>query len=113
MKKHHLHCQDPWFSFIRNGQKIVEGRKNLTKFKKWRPGDHLIFQCNNEEFSTRIVALRCYKSLSDYLDSEGFQRVLPGVRSLDEAMSIYLQWSTEEEIAKYGFLAIEVELLSS
>lgn len=110
MKNHHLHCQNPWFSFIRDSQKTVEGRKNLPKFRTWRPDDHVIFQCNNEEFSTRIVALRSYKNLSDYLNAEGFQRVLPGVKRLDEAMRIYLQWSTEEEIAKCGFLAIEVTL---
>lgn len=113
MKTHYLHCQNPWFNLIRDGKKTVEGRKNLPKFRTWRPGDHLIFQHKNEQFSTRIVALRRYKNLSEYLNTEGFQRVLPGVESFDEAMHIYLQWSTEEEIAKYGFLAIEVELLNS
>lgn len=111
MKKHHLYCQKPWFNLIRNGKKTVEGRKNLPKFLLWRPNDHLIFQLNDEQFLTRIIDLRRYNGLAEYLNAEGFHKVLPGVKSFDEAMHIYWQWSTKEEIAKYGFLAIEVELL--
>lgn len=112
MRKHNLHCQNPWFSFIRDGKKIVEGRKNLPKFRLWQPGDHVIFQCGSEQFLTKIIAMRRYNDLLDYLNTEGVENVLPGVKSLKEAMDIYLQWSTKEEIAKIGFLAIEVQLLN-
>lgn len=111
MKTHYLHCQNPWFNFIRDGKKIVEGRKNLPKFKSWCKDDYLIFRCGHAEFLTRIVELRRYKNLEEYLNFEGFERVLPGIQSFDEALSIYLQWSTKKEIAKFGFLAIEVKLI--
>lgn len=110
MKPHYLHCQNPWFSLIRDGKKTVEGRKNLPKFNFWQKGDYLIFQCGHEEFLTRIVDIRQYKTLQEYLKTEGFQRVLPGVQSFDEAIRIYQQWSTQAEIDKFGFLAIEIEL---
>lgn len=111
MKTHHLHCQNPWFRLIRDGKKIVEGRKNLPKFNSWHIGDYLVFQCSQEQFLTRIVDLRRYKNLREYLNAEGFENVLPGIKSFDEAVDIYLQWSTQEEIAKFGFLAIEVALI--
>lgn len=112
MKTHHLHCHDPWFSLIRSGDKRVEGRKNLPMFRHWRVGDIIIFRLRNEEFSTKIVDLRRYQTLDEYLISEGSEKVLPGVSSVENARKIYLQWSTPDEIEKFGFLAIEVSLLS-
>jgi len=109
MKIHRLHCQDPWFTFIRQETKTVEGRKNLPQFKDWQVGDTLIFFLDEKEFCTKIIDLRHYSSLEDYLRTEGIAKVLPGVKSLEEGLAIYYQWSKPEEIIQYGFLAIEVE----
>lgn len=111
MKIHRLHCQDPWFSLIESGKKCVEGRKNLPKFCNWKPGDIVIFYLGTKDFKTRIRAIRQYYSLEDYLTTETLERVLPGVKTLEEGIQIYLQWSTLEEIGRFGFLAIEVERL--
>lgn len=108
MKTHRLHCQDPWFSFIENGQKKVEGRKNLPKYRNWSAGDIIVFYLGTREFKAVIRAIRHYKNLEEYLLKEGIERVLPGIDSLKKAMAIYMQWSSQEEIEKNGFLAIEV-----
>lgn len=110
MKIHRLHCQDPWFSLIRSGKKLIEGRKDLPTFKDWQPGDTIIFYLGNRSFKRKIAALRRYKSLEGYLQSETLERTLPGVSSIAEGVDIYLQWSTKEEIERMGFLAIEVSL---
>jgi len=112
-KTHELHCQDPWFTLIRNGKKIVEGRKNLAKFKSWAPGDIIIFKFKHNFFKAQITAMRRYKSLEEYLDCEGISKVLPGINTKEEAIKIYLQWSSLEEIKKYGFLAIEIRLIKN
>jgi ASC-1-like (ASCH) protein len=109
MKIHRLHCQDPWFSLIEIGKKTVEGRKNLPKFHNWKPGDLVVFHLDAREFKTRIRNIRGYKTLEDYLLTEGLEQVLPGVKSLKEGIEIYTQWSTPKEIDTFGFLAIEVE----
>lgn len=110
MKTHHLHCQDPWFTLIKEGKKPIEGRKNLPQFKKWLPGDILIFYLNNQSFQTQITAFRHYKTIESYLQHETLQRALPGIQTMEEGIRIYYQWSTEAEIKKYGFLAIEVKV---
>lgn len=111
MNTHKLHCQDPWFSLIAEGKKSVEGRKNLASFRSWQPGDTLVFYCGERSFKTRIMALRRYDSLEDYLITETLERVLPGVKTISEGIATYLQWSTLQEIKALGFLAIEIELL--
>src|SRR5687767_200288 len=95
---HRLHCQDPWFTLIKEGKKPVEGRKNLPLFKSWQPQDTLIFYLGDQSFKTTITALRRYKALEDYLRTETLARTLPGVASVAEGVDIYLQWSTKEEI---------------
>ena len=112
-KTHRLHCQDPWYSLIKSGKKTVEGRKNLPKYASWRPGDTLVFELHGDEFETCIVAIRHYKSLEDYLKAETVERVLPRISETSDAIKVYLQWSTREEIQQLGFLAIEVQLPES
>ncbi len=112
MQIHELHCQEPWFSFIQSGKKIVEGRKNLPKFAQWKPGDILDFYCDGKSFRTRIIDMRRYKTLEYYLTTETLECVMPGVKTLEEGVAVYLQWSTRIEIEKYGFLAIEIQVLN-
>lgn len=111
MKHHTLHCQDPWFTHIKEGRKPAEGRKNLPKFRNWEPGDRLLFVLGDQSFETEVVALRRYKSLEDYLTTETLERTLPGAETMVEGIAIYLQWSSKVEIERYGFLAIEVKLI--
>lgn len=113
MQQHTLHCQDPWFSLIRAGKKAVEGRKNMPQFEDWQAGDHLRFCLGEESFDTRIVALRRYPTVEEYLDRETLERTLPGVKCKHDGVEIYRQWSSPEEIKRYGFLAIEIVLLGT
>ena len=91
MKTHRLHCQDPWFTLIRTGKKPVEGRKNLPKFQNWSVGDLLIFDLDRQSFKTRIVGLRRYKTLEDYLCTETLQRTLPDIKTIEDGVSTYIQ----------------------
>lgn len=108
MNTHYLHCEDPWFSLIERGTKTVEGRKNLAKFKSYKPNDVLIFQLRDRQFTTKIIALRRYKTLEAYLKEETLARTLSGIRSIEDGVKIYHRWSTVEQINDVGFLAIEV-----
>jgi ASC-1-like (ASCH) protein len=109
-QSHRLHCQDPWFTLIQSGKKSVEGRKNHPKYRNFRIGDSVIFHLGDEEFETRIVALRLYGSIEDYLMGETISRVLPGVHSISEGVDVYLQWNTREEVKRLGFIAIEISV---
>lgn len=104
-----LTCDEPWFSFLRKGIKPVEGRKNSPKYQKIKVGDFIDFSNGKENFLALVVEIRAYPTLEDYLKDVTFQKALPGVASFEEAIDIYHQWSTSEEIAKQGFLGIFVK----
>lgn len=104
-----MHCDEPWFSLILKGIKPVEGRKNSPKHQQIRTGDFIEFSNGSQKFLSLVTEVRSYASLEDYLEDVTVQKALPTVSSLEEAIKIYRQWSTPEEIQKYGFLGIFVK----
>lgn len=112
LNTHTMNVSDPWFSFLVSGKKKVEGRKASEKWKTLKAGHYIRF------FNARgyggacflIVDIREYDTLQEYLIQEGLRNVLPGVETVEEGIHIYKQWSTEEELETYPFLAIEVEV---
>jgi ASC-1-like (ASCH) protein len=108
---HEMHCQEPWFSYIRNQIKPVEGRKNTLKHQQYKVGDYIRFYHGKKNFLTMITKINLYPSLDAYLHDVSPSTALPYIDSFDEAKKIYLQWSTEEEIKKWGFLGIFVKVI--
>lgn len=103
-----LMCDDPWFSYIRNGIKPVEGRKNSPKHQKIHVGCLIEFSNGKETFLASVTEIKSYTSLEEYLYDVTFQKALPGVSSFEEAVNVYTQWNTLDEIKKVGFLGIFV-----
>lgn len=106
-----LFCDEPWFSFIQKGLKKVEGRKNSPKYQKIKVDDFIDFSNGEEHFRVIVTEIRSYASLEDYLNDVTVQKALPNVSSFEEAVKIYHQWSTPDEIQIHGFLGIFVKLL--
>lgn len=102
-------CDEPWFSFIRKGIKPVEGRKNSPKHQKIQVNDLIDFSNGQEHFRAIVTEIRSYASLEDYLNDVTVQKALPNVSSLQEALNIYHQWSTPDEIQAHGFLGIFIK----
>lgn len=107
-----IHCKDPWFSYIRQGIKPVEGRKNTHTYKKIKVGDQINFINGKESFIANVTEIREYNSIEDYLHDVTLEKALPGVKTIEEGLNIYYQWSTEEKIRQYGFLALFIKLVS-
>lgn len=107
-----LDCEEPWFSKLANGTKRVEGRKARAKYRLLKRGDTLLFKCKGEQkqFYARVNHVDAFKSLDEYLEKVTIAEALPGVATLEEARQIYYQWSTPEQIAQEGFLAIWIDL---
>lgn len=106
-----LICDEPWFSFIRQGIKPVEGRKNSPKYQNIQPGDLIEFTNGKENFLSLVIEVRGYTSLEDYLRDVTVSKALPNILSFEEAIKIYHQWSTPDEIRKHGFLGIFIKPL--
>lgn len=106
---HNIHCDDPWFSYIRQGVKPVEGRKKTHTYKRIKAGDQINFSNGKESFVAAVTEIREYATLEEYLNDVTLEKALPGITSLEEALQIYYQWTTEEKIRQYGFLGIFIK----
>jgi ASC-1-like (ASCH) protein len=107
-----IHCDDPWFSYIRDGVKTVEGRKKTHSYTKIKTGDQIKFINGENSFLADVTEVREYASIEKYLEDVTLEKALPGVNSLEEALNIYYQWTSEEKIRLYGFLGIFVKPVS-
>ena len=108
-KTHTLHCQEPWFSLLRSGKKTVEGRKNSPKYQHIKAGDYIKFHVGQESFLAVVTEVRRFASLEEYLRGVTVEKALPGIASFEDAVRIYLQWNTRQEIEKDGFLGIFIK----
>lgn len=111
MKIFNIHCDDPWFSYLRQGIKTVEGRKSTHSYKKIQAGDQINFSNGTQSFTAEVVEIREYPSIEEYFEDVTLEKALPGIKTIAEGLDIYYQWSSEEKIKQYGFLGIFVKPL--
>lgn len=108
-KIYRLRVSEPWFSFIENGVKKVEGRMGKLDQYDW-VGKRLVFNNDGREVKTHVTAVRHYNTLDEYLSKEGLG-VLPGIESVADAKAVYNKFWSDERIASTGgIVAIEFTL---
>ncbi len=104
---------EPWFSLIKTGLKTVEGRLNKGDFAQMKKGDEIVF--SNDSFGynryckVRIVNTKRYRTFHEYLSTEGLNKCLPGVDTINEGENIYHKYYSPEDAQRFGILAITVE----
>jgi ASC-1-like (ASCH) protein len=112
--KYSEHLSEPWFSLISLGLKTAEGRLNKGRFQEMQVGD--IIEFHNEDFLerkilTKVVAKAEYSTFTEYLETEGLDKCLPSIPSLDHGLSVYYKYFTKEKEAEFGIAAIRIELV--
>lgn len=113
---HNLDIQNPdicpTFTYIKQGIKTVEGRKNSEKYQQYKKGDILIFHYKGETVKTKITYIHKYKTVGDYLKKETLKRALPCVKRIKDGIKIYNMWTSEKERnllrKKYGYSFIGI-----
>ncbi len=113
MRVHRIHCEEPWFSLLKNGQKPVEGRKNSPFYQAIKVGDSIEFFLGANSFQMSVVGINHYASLKEYLEVESLARALPGIKTMEEGFAIYQAWNSSSEIARWGFLGILVKAIEN
>lgn len=112
---YNIHVSEPWFSLIKLGLKSIEGRKNKGKFKEMKVDD--VVEWNNNDFGERsfkskILRKQEYKTFQEYLETEGLDKCLPGIDTLEEGVNVYYNYFTKEDEQNFGVIAIELEILN-
>ena len=108
---HEMACLEPWFSKILNEEKPVEGRKGKPEYRKIKAGDKIRFLDDDKSFIALVTKVDEFDSVTDYLKGVGLENALPDphVKTIEDGLKIYYQWSTSEQIEKLGFLGIWVQ----
>jgi ASC-1-like (ASCH) protein len=107
------HLSEPWFSLIKIGKKIVEGRLHIDWAKEVKQGDTIVWSNSDFKFErtfrTVVKEKRIYESFHTFLTEEGLENALPGIDTIDEGVKIYRKYYTEEMEKNIGVVAISIE----
>ncbi len=110
---HLMHVEENWLKKILSGNKVVEGRLYDEKRRRISIGDCIILRSDstNKEIYVYVKYLRVYSSFKNMLLAEGLNRVLPGIRSIDEGVKVYYKYYGRGDEERYGVVAIGLGLL--
>ena len=110
------HLSQPWFNYIKSGEKTIEGRLNKDFWKDLNIDDIIIWYNNDKNFKTKVIKKNIYKSFRDYLSNEDLNKCLPNINNIDDGLNIYYQYYNKDDTAgtfgekKYGIVALHLEL---
>ncbi|KAK9200883.1 hypothetical protein WN944_016082 [Citrus x changshan-huyou] len=105
-----LHVQEPFFSFIKDGLKTVEGRCAISDYNSIGPGSVILL---NKCMMLKVQSVCHYDSFSEMLEAESLVKVLPGVKTIEEGVQIYRKFYTEEKERSNGVLAICISKMAT
>ena len=105
MDLYEINVQEPYYSYIVNGQKTVEGRLNKGKFSRMQVGDHLLI---NNESKFKVERKTNYDSFIEMVKAEGVENVVPDKKEIEEAANVYYNFFTKEQEREFGVVAIEI-----
>ena len=95
------HLSEPWFSLVKLGIKISEGRVNKGIWRDINRGDKIIFTNNDmgfeRKFHVKINDIGYYPDFHTYLEREGLPNCLPGMDTMNLGVAVYRQYYTVEE----------------
>lgn len=108
---YHNHRAEPYFSFVKNGSKTIEGRIRKGCYCFVKPGDHIVVFNNEETESVEVLVkdVRTYSSFREMFVKEELKKLLPDAGTIEEGMEAYKRFYSDEQQKKFGVVAIEVE----
>uniref|UniRef100_A0A6N2N7H8 ASCH domain-containing protein n=1 Tax=Salix viminalis TaxID=40686 RepID=A0A6N2N7H8_SALVM len=105
-----IHVQEPYFSLLKDGRKTIEGRCVTGGYTRIEPGDLILV---NKILVLKVEDVHRYASFSKMLQAESLEKVLPGVKTVEEGVEIYRKLYTDEKEMSNGVLAVCVSKLAA
>lgn len=105
--------ESPWYDWIHAGVKRYEGRLWKDDWASLEVNDIIVFVCPaKRELTCRVLSTTRFESFGSAFDKFGSALVpIVGVNTAD-VVQIYGQYYKDEDVSKYGVIAIEVEPLN-
>ena len=109
---YHNHRAEPYFTFIKNGQKTFEGRIRKGWYRLAKPGDHIIIYNEEETDSIEVIVknVRPYVSMREMLEREPLKKLLPDVETIEQGIKVFKRFYTDEQEREFGVVAIEIQI---
>jgi len=113
-----MSLNSPWLEHVASGRKIYEGRRRTEKINEIRPGNIISFlpvtsSPNDKSIDCKVIAIHSFDTFRDALETLPIDRVLPGVRSVDEGVSIYARFVSIPTQIRDGVVMIQLELCTT
>ena len=108
-----FHLDSDIFDIIVNKDKDVEIRLNDEKRRKLKIGDTLVFlkrPDDIESISATITNLVYFNSFIDVTNYYDMKRIYLEETTKDEYINLMKKFYSDEEVSKYGVVAIEFKL---
>ena len=103
------HVQEPWFGYIKSGEKKIEGRLNKGSFQELKKDDIVHWKNGNDIIKTKIISVHHHQDFEKMLKAHRLCNVLPGVKTYQEGVKVYEKFFSSTDVKKYGVLAIKVK----
>ena len=110
-----LSLKKKYFDAIKAGIKTVEGRLNSPKFKDLKPGMNIVFKStdSDEDLTCKVESLNVYPNFEIMLQKEGLEKMLPGIKTIEEGNTIYESFpGYKDKVKEIGALAIRLKILT-
>ena len=89
-KFHKMGLSDPWFDYVKNGKKIVEGRIYDDSRKKYKINDMLmIISKKGEIIRKKITGLLRFKTFEEGMKIIDYKLLIPNANNIEEALNVY------------------------
>ena len=111
---HEMKLRSVYFDMIKAGTKIYEGRLNDEKRQLIDVGDVITFKREpelSESFNAVVKDLVYFDSFEEMANTLPLPKVGFETETPDEVVAVYHQFYSTEDEAKYGVVAIKVEVL--
>ncbi len=106
-----INVSEPWFSYIQNNKKKIEGRLNKGLFATLKKNEIIKFVNNTKSVIVKIKKIVKYNTFKEYLSQEGLKRTLPNIKTIDEGCDIYYKYYTKDQEKEFKILAIYIEII--
>ena len=104
--------KQPWFSLIKQGRKLVEGRLNKGVFANIKKDDSIIWTNRDEKCQTNVTYVKRYTDFKEMLEAETIERALPEptIKTIEDGVDLYHQYFSTEDEKKYGVVAVGLSI---
>jgi ASC-1-like (ASCH) protein len=92
---------------------LEENRQVFDLLSSGKKTVETMFTCGDDKLERQVVSVRSFGSIEDLFAAIPIQKVMPWVRSREEAAEAYYGFpGYVERIAEFGIVAFEIKLLT-